>query len=815
MGVYIMMNGFLFRAFACIVVPFLMMASSVESYASDEDLVGKVKSEGACDDGFFNVWKYKHRYWFEIPDSLFGRDMLLVTCRARTSMDMGFRSESIDERVFVWEKRGDDKIELRAKSFRKVAADGSELSNAVKDCMLPTIIATFDVAGRSSEGNAMIEVTDLFRKDLLAFGLDYNLKKKYAIGSLDEKSSYINHVRSFPTNIDVLSTKTYSLSGSSSVIEDEGLRTATIQIHNSLLLLPQTPMVPRYSDSRVGYFSLRQYDYGFDDAQRAVRTSCINRWNLEPSDPEAYFAGKTVDPVKPIVFYLSPAIPKKWVEYFKEGVEDWQEAFRAAGFSNAIVAKPVPTEDEDPDFDELDARYSMIEYFPSYVENSYGPSVADPRSGEIINSHVCIYHNVMKLLHDWYMIQCGPVDTDARKMVYDDALMGRLLRYLVCHEVGHALGLMHNFGASSAFPTDSLRSATFTAEYGTTPSIMDYARFNYVAQPEDTGLSLFPKIGEYDRFAIEWGYRLYPGVNSPEDERLILNDFVKDHADDPKCKYIRQFLLQSDPRGQTEDLGDDPIKSAGYGLSNLKIVADSLERWTYQEAHDYSDLRDIYKKVQKQWSRYMGHVVELVTGIYEDYKTTDQSGPVYYLPEVSKQKEALDFLSENAFNMPEWLIGQSYISKFDMSLANTRKVQEMQATVLYRLLNVGVLMRMDDGFESAPDRVYNPVQYLEDVRKAVWKDIYENRESEIHLRVLERAYLSDCRKLLEWHTKSDLAVTLDMADYGHKTAIRADLRKLRSDIRSKKSKDPLLKQHYMECLMKIDSMLNLEDIKGE
>lgn len=496
-------------------------------------------------------------------------------------------------------------------------------------------------------------------------------------------------------------------------------------------------------------------------------------------------------------------------------MEDWQEAFRTAGFSNAIVAKPVPTEDEDPDFDEFDARYSMIEYFPSYVENSYGPVVADPRSGEIINSHVCIYHNVMKLLHDWYMIQCGQVDPDARKMVYDDALMGRLLRYLVCHEVGHTLGLMHNFGASSAFPTDSLRSATFTAEYGTTPSIMDYARFNYVAQPEDTGLSLFPKIGEYDRFAIEWGYRLYPGVNSPEDERLILNDFVKDHADDPKCKYIRQFLLQSDPRGQTEDLGDDPIKSAGYGLSNLKIVADSLERWTYQEAHDYSDLRDIYKKVQKQWSRYMGHVVELVTGIYEDYKTTDQSGPVYYLPEVSKQKEALDFLSENAFNMPEWLIGQSYISKFDMSLTNTRKVQEMQATVLYRLLNVGALMRMDDGFESAPDRVYNPLQYLEDVRKAVWKDIYGDRESDIHLRVLERAYLADCRKLLEWHTKSDLAVTLDMADYGYKTAIRADLRKLRSDIRSKKSKDPLLKQHYMECLMKIDSMLNLEEIKGE
>lgn len=810
-----MRNSLFIYALTFVIASFLIMATAVDSYGAEAEIVGKVKSEGVCDKGFFNVWNYQDRYWFEIPDSLFSREMLLVTCRARTSMDMGFRSESIDERVFVWEKRGDDKIELRAKSFRKVAADGSELAQAVKDCMLPTIMATFDVVGKSADGNAMIEVTDLFRKDLLAFGLDYHLKKKYSIGSLEDKSSYIDYIKSFPSNIDVLSTKTYSLSGSSDVIEDEGLRVATIQIHNSLLLLPRTPMLPRYSDSRVGYFSRRQYDYGFDGAQRAVKTSYINRWKLEPSDPEAYFAGKIVDPVKPIVFYLSPAIPKKWTEYFKKGVEDWQEAFRAAGFSNAIVAKTVPTKEEDPDFDPLDARYSMIEYFPSYVENSYGPAVADPRSGEIINSHVCIYHNAMKLLHDWYMIQCGQVDPQARKMVYDDELMGRLVRYLVCHEVGHTLGLMHNFGASSAFPTDSLRSAAFTAEYGTTPSIMDYARFNYVAQPEDKGLSLFPKIGEYDRFAIEWGYRLFPGVKSPEDERLMLNDFVKDHADDPKCKYIRQFLLQSDPRGQTEDLGDDPIKSAGYGLSNLKIVTDSLERWTYQEAHDYTDLEDLYRKVQKQWSRYMGHVTVLVTGVYEDYKTTDQPGPVYYLPDVGKQKEALGFLSEHAFNMPEWLIGQPYIRKFDMALTNTRGVQEMQAAVLNRLLNVGVLMRMDDGFAADPEKVYNPLSYLTDVRKAVWKDVYGDKESDIHVRVLERAYLADCKKLLEWHSRGGLTVTLDMADYGYKTLIRADLRKLRSDIASQKTKDPVLKQHYTECLMKIDAMLKLEDVKGE
>lgn len=810
-----MKNGVSFHALASILVSLMMMVPAVGSSASEADIVGKFKSEGVCDEGFFNVWSYQDRYWFEIPDSLFSRDMLLVTCRARTSMDMGFRSESIDERVFVWEKRGDDKIELRAKSFRKVAADGSELAEAVKDCMLPTIIATFDVAGKSADGNAMIEVTDLFRKDLLAFGLDYHLKKKYAIGSLDDKSSYIDYIKSFPSNIDVLSTKTYSLSGSSDVIEDEGLRAATIQIHNSLLLLPRTLMTPRYSDNRVGYFSRRQYDYGFDEAQRAVKTSYINRWKLEPSDPDAYFAGKTVDPVKPIVFYLSPAIPKKWVKYFKEGVEDWQEAFQAAGFSNAIVAKTVSTKEEDPDFDPLDARYSMIEYFPSYVENSYGPAVADPRSGEIINSHVCIYHNAMKLLHDWYMIQCGQVDPQARKMVYDDELMGRLVRYLVCHEVGHTLGLMHNFGASNAFPTDSLRSASFTAEYGTTPSIMDYARFNYVAQPGDKGLSLFPKIGEYDRFAIEWGYRLFRGVKSPEDERFVLNDFVKAHADDPKCKYIRQFLLQSDPRGQMEDLGDDPVKSAGYGLSNLKIVTDSLERWTYQEAHDYTDLEDLYKKVQRQWSRYMGHVSVLVTGVYEDYKTTDQPGPVYYLPETARQKEAIAFLSENAFNMPVWLIDQPYIRKFDMALTNTRRVQEMQAAVLNRLLNVGVLMRMDDGFAADPDNVYNPSQYLKDVRRAVWKDVYGRKESDIHLRVLERAYLTDCKKLLEWHTRGGLAVMLDMADYGYKTIIRADLRKLRSDIASRKTKDPVIRQHYAECLMRIDAMLKLEDVKGE
>lgn len=805
----------LIHALTGAIVLFLALVASVDSNAAESEILVKVKSEGICDEGFFNVWNYQGRYWFEIPDSLLGRDMLLVTRRARTSMDMGFRSESIDERIFVWERRGEDKIELRARSFRKIAADGSELSEAVKDCMLPTIIATFDVTGKSDGGNAMVEVSDLFRKDLLAFGLDYRLKKKYAIGNLEDKSSYINYIKSFPSNIDILSTKTYSLSGNSDVIEDEGLRTATIQIHNSLLLLSRTPMTPRYSDSRVGYFSRGQYDYGLDDAQRAVKTYYINRWKLEPSDPEAYFAGKTVDPVKPIVYYLSPSIPKKWTKYFKEGVEDWQKAFSAAGFSNAIFAKPVPTEEEDPDFDQLDARYSMIEYFPSYLENSYGPAVVDPRSGEIINSHVCIYHNAMKLLHDWYMIQCGQVDPEARKMVYDEALMGRLIRYLVCHEVGHTLGLMHNFGASSAFPTDSLRSASFTAEHGTTASIMDYARFNYIAQPEDKGVSLFPIIGEYDKFAIEWGYRLFPGMKTPEDERFVLNDFVKSHADDPECRYIRQFILQSDPRGQTEDLGDDPVKSAGYGLSNLKIVTDSLERWTYQEAKGYGDLADLYKKIQKQWLKYLGHVASVVTGIYEDYKTTDQPGPVFYLTEPAQQKEAIAFISDNAFNMPEWLIAQPYISKFDMSLTNTRKVQEMQATILYRLLNIGVLMRLDDGFAADPAKVYNPSEYVEDVRKAVWKDIYSNVESNIHVRVLERAYLTDCKRLLEWHTRGGSISMLDMADYGYKTIIRADLHRLRSDIGAKKTKDPVLRQHYAECLTKIDSMLKAQDTKNE
>lgn len=771
-----------------------------------KDLVAKA----AKDEGLFTVYCLDEKYYFEIPDSLFGREMLMVTRYAKTAMDIGFGGESLDERVFFWEKRNDKFVHLRTNSYRKVADKESALYEAVRSSMLPPIVAALEIEGFSADSaSVVVNVTDLFRKDALAFGLDHDVKKRYSIGSVEDKSSYVIKIESFPTNVEVRSAKTYLLSGESEKIEDEGLRVVTLEIHNSMLSLPEKSMMPRYYDERVGFFRQAQYDYGMDDAQKATRTEYVRRWRLEPSDKEAYRRGELVEPIKPIVYYLSPTIPAQWLPYFVQGVEDWQAAFERAGFKNAITAKPFPTREENPDFNPFDARYTVIEYFASYVENAYGPHVADPRSGEIVNTHVCICHNALKLLHDWYMVQCGAVDPRARSMVFDEDLMGRLIRYLICHEVGHSLGLGHNFAASHAYPVDSLRSAAFTRENGISASIMDYARFNYVAQPEDKDVYLFPLVGEYDKYAIEWGYRYLPDAKSPEDERQPLNEFVKSKAGDPRYLYVRQFLIQNDPRAQTEDLGDNAMRSAAYGLKNLRIVMDSLGRWAVREGHDNQDLKEMYGKALNQWVRYMRHVASNIGGTYETYKTADQEGPVYEIVPKEIKKEALDFLCEHAFTTPLWMVNQPYITKFSTLTNNNRRFVEQQCNFVGSVLNLGVLLRMNDEHVADPERGYDPMEYLADVRKGIWADVYGRAAADFHRRPVERAYLNQCQMLLEWDV-SKRKFELGVLDF--KTQIRLDIQQLQKDLNAKlrTTADPLTKQHYRDCVRQIELMLHPE-----
>ena len=779
----------------------------IVSDSQKSDFYSKLSAGGKHQKGMIGIWEMDDKYYFEIPDSLIGKEMLGVTRNARMAMDLGFSGEEHDARIYTWEKRNDKIIHFTARSYRKVADPDSDMYPAVRNCMEPTIIMSFESKGTTPDGAAIIDVTDLFRKDYLVYELTPDVKQKFTIKGIEDSNCYIEEMKSFPENVEILSTKTYKVGSGSKFLENEGLGVVTAAFHTSLLLLPQKPLTPRKADYRVGFFTNRHYDYSNNDSQHAERMNYACRWRLEPKDKKAYFAGELVEPVKPITLYLSPSIPKKWIPYFIQGIEDWQPAFEAAGFKNAIVAKPFPSKEENPDFDPFDARYSVVEYFPSYVENSYGPHVSDPRTGEIINTHVCIFHNALKLLHDWYTLQCGAADSRARTMIYDDALMGRLVRYLVCHEVGHTLGLMHNFGASSSYPVDSLRSITFTTAHGTTSSIMDYARFNYVAQPEDGEVGRFPIVGEYDKFAIEWGYRLYPDISDPEDERLILNNYIKDKQKDPANRYIRQFLFQHDPRGQTEDLGDDPVKAATYGLKNLKYAADNLDKWTYREGYNYADLQEMYNKLVKQWTKYLRHVEAVISGRYEDYKTADQEGYVY--TDVSKEdkKAAIDFLSENIIILPKWIYAQPYLRNIDVFKLNTRKLMDEQGRAVKSMLTLGTLIRMDEDWEANPANSYNPKDYMRDVRKAVWKDLYGNTESDYLLRTVERTYLTLLENHLKFKTKGDSPVPVDLKDLEYKSRIRADLRLLLQDLKAARTANPEQQQHYKECIDRINEAL--------
>lgn len=784
---------------------------SDKSKNTKQNLYTELRRKATIDEGMFTIYLMDDKYYFEIPDSLLKREILIVTRRERSAMDLGFAGELIYEKILTLDRRNDKFIHLRVKSYRKIADEGTELHDAVASCMEPAIIKSLPIKAFSKDSTStIVDVTDLFREDILGYELNDELKKKYALSSLEDNSCYIEHMKSFPMNIEVSSVKTYKIKGESRVLENEGLNVVTLVLHNSLLLLPEKPMMPRYADERVGYFYHRLWDYGIEKSQRATREGYVHRWRLEPSDVEAFRSGKLVEPKKPIIFYLSSSIPQQWRKYFIQGVEDWQPAFERAGFKNAIKAMPIPSKEKDPDFDPLDARYSMIEYFPSYVENSYGPHVFDPRSGEIIESHVCIFHNVLKYVHDSYMILAGPLDERARKPIFEEELMGRLMRYLVSHEVGHVLGLMHNFAGSSACPVDSLRSSTFTHKYGTASSIMDYARFNCVAQPGDENINLIPIVSEYDKYAIEWGYRPILDAKNPEDERIPLNNFIKAHADDPMYRYIRQSIIQNDPRGQTEDLGEDNIIAAEYALKNLKIVFDNLQEWTLQEGHDNSDLKTLYDKCVRQWSRYMRHVGLHLSGIYENYKSADQPGRVYSIVERDKQKKAIEFLSKYAFEAPDWIINQPYISRFDMSLTNTRKFIEQQAAFIKRILNIGVLLRMIDNYDIDPENGYNPLEYLKDTRYAVWKDLYAPTESTANRRVLQRVYLDESERWLMWKNSNISASKIDTGLYEYKTYMRLSLQELQKEIKNKlaHTTDIVVCQHYRESLQKIENMLN-------
>lgn len=690
--------------------------------------------------GGITVHKVDDRYFFEVPDSLMGRDFLMVTRVSGVPAGAGgFQSagSSLNERMVRWE-RATDRILLKSIAHDAVADDSLPIARSVAENNYAPIIGAFPIAAFAKDSNAyVVDVTDFFNTDNPATsGLGAAARRTYGVRRFDPARSYISSMRGFPINIEVRQVQTFDAATPPS---DVNSGTVTMETRESFVLLPKVPMRPRNFDARVGFFTVSRINYGLDQ-QKAASQEFITRWRLEPKDSAAYARGELVEPIKPIVYYLDPATPTKWKRYVKEGVENWQKVFEKAGFKNAIIARDAPTKEQDPDFDPDDARYSMVRWAASLVRNATGPHTHDPRSGEIINSEITWYHNHMRSYRNWLMMETGVANPEARSLDIPEDLMGETMRQVITHEIGHALGLQHNMIASSSFPVDSLRSPTFTSKYGVSATIMDYARQNYVAQPGD-GLKpkdFIRRVGPFDDFAINWGYRVIP-AKSADDEKATLNRWLTNQTGPFPYRYIPQGL-GIDPRSQTEDLGDDPVKATAYGVMNYKKMIPQLVSWTTRPGEDYTDLQEVYEEAVGRWAGMMGHVETVIGGVNVDLKTADIAGAVFKVVPKEKQKAALAFLADNAIATQDWLAPKDIVSRIgpDGTLA------ARQAGFITSLLSAQRLGRLAESEKYDPASAYPLAEYMSDLKRVVWAV----PSPDVNRRQLQRVYLTRLAALI-------------------------------------------------------------------
>lgn len=741
-----------------------------------------ITKDAKSDEGVFTIHTLKEKVYYEIPKSELGKEFLWVSQIARTTLGAGYGGQAAGNRVVRWERKG-NRILLRNIAYDVVADPKLPVSRAVQAANNDTIIMAFNIEAFGKDDSAVIDVTRLFTNEVTEFSARTRLRAR----GFDQSRSFIEKTKSFPTNIEVEVSQTYTsppetVGGGGGGPQPptppnpfaQGMRAgtnATVVMHYSMVKLPENPMMPRLFDERVGYFTVNKIDYGIDE-QRAPKRTYITRWRLEKKDPNAELS----EPIKPIVYYVDPATPTKWVSWIKKGIEDWQPAFEAAGFKNAIIAKEAPSKAEDPYWDPEDARYSVIRYLPSTIENASGPHVSDPRTGEILESDIQYYHNVMNLQRDWYFLQVGPLDARAKKLPLPDDLMGRLVEYVIAHEVGHTLGFQHNMKASAEYPAEKVRDAEWLKTMSHTPTLMDYSRFNYVAQPEDNiPLEyLIPRIGPYDKWATMWGYKPIPGAKTPDDEKKTLDEWAREQDSKPWLRFSTADARGSDPGENTEAVGDaDAVMSTGLGIKNLKRVADMLLPATSHPGEPYDDLEELYGRMLGQWATELNHVTGIVGGFNSQQKHAGQEGVRFMIVPRERQVAAVRFLNENAFATPTWALKPEILRRIEPAGALAR-VNLAQERILNSLLSNTRFDRLVEQEAIDGAAAYKPADFMADVRRGIWSELEGGPvRIDVYRRNLQNSYID----LLSNKLNGRPAVTDD-----YRALIKAELRDLSAAI---------------------------------